>query len=52
MPSCTWREPNETCRVALTRVGTRVVEDLATLPGLGWRAVVSRYLQGLSTRHS
>src|SRR5271165_4279499 len=40
-------EPNETARVALTRVGTRVIEDLATLPGLEHTPWVSRYLQGL-----
>jgi len=27
-------EPSETARVALSRAGTRVIEDLATLPGL------------------
>ena len=27
-------EPKDTARVALTRVGTRVIEDLSTLPGL------------------
>jgi histidine kinase/DNA gyrase B/HSP90-like ATPase len=40
-------EPNETARVALTRVGTRVIEDLSTLPGLDHSPWVSRYLQGL-----
>ncbi len=40
-------EPNETARVALTRVGTRVIEDLSTLPGLDHAPWVSRYLQGL-----
>ncbi len=40
-------EPNETARVALTRVGTRVIEDLSTLPGLEHAPWVSRYLQGL-----
>ena len=47
MPSCIWREPNETARVALTRVGTRVIEDLSTLPGLDHVPWVSRYVQGL-----
>jgi hypothetical protein len=40
-------EPNETARVALTRVGTRVIEDLSTLPGLDHVPWVSRYVQGL-----
>jgi len=40
-------EPNETARVALTRAGTRVIEDLATLPGLEHIPWASRYLQGL-----
>jgi hypothetical protein len=40
-------EPNEAARVALTRVGTRVIEDLATLPGLDHAPWVSRYVQGL-----
>src|SRR5471032_407650 len=40
-------EPIETARVALTRVGTRVIEDLATLPGLDHIPWVSRYVQGL-----
>ncbi|MBV8569109.1 MAG: ATP-binding protein [Acidobacteriaceae bacterium] len=40
-------EPTETCRVALTRAGTRVIEDLATLPGLEHAPWSSRYLQGL-----
>jgi hypothetical protein len=40
-------EPNETARVALTRVGTRVIEDLSTLPGLEHPPWVSRYVQGL-----
>ena len=40
-------EPNETARVALTRVGTRVIEDLSTLPGLEHSPWVSRYVQGL-----
>lgn len=40
-------EPAEYCRVALTRGGTRVMEDLATLPGLEHPPWNSRYLQGL-----
>jgi len=40
-------EPNEAARVALTRVGTRVIEDLSTLPGLDHPPWVSRYVQGL-----
>jgi hypothetical protein len=40
-------EPSETARVALTRVGTRVIEDLASLPGLDHAPWVSRYVQGL-----
>lgn len=40
-------EPSADNRVALTRVGTRVVEDLATFPGLEQSPWSSRYLQGL-----
>jgi Histidine kinase-, DNA gyrase B-, and HSP90-like ATPase len=40
-------EPSEVARVALTRVGTRVIEDLATLPGLEHAPWASRYVQGL-----
>jgi hypothetical protein len=40
-------EPNEAARVALTRVGTRVIEDLSTLPGLEHSPWISRYVQGL-----
>src|ERR1700730_12570086 len=40
-------EPSEAARVALTRVGTRVIEDLSTLPGLDHAPWVSRYVQGL-----
>src|SRR5499425_1617852 len=40
-------EPAEDCRVALTRGGTRVIEDIATLPGLERAPWSSRYLQGL-----
>ena len=40
-------EPQETARVALTRVGTRVIEDLASLSGLEHAPWTLRYLQGL-----
>ena len=40
-------EPSETARVALTRAGTRVIEDLSTLPGLEHIPWPSRYVQGL-----
>jgi Histidine kinase-, DNA gyrase B-, and HSP90-like ATPase len=40
-------EPNESARVALTRVGTRVIEDISSLPGLDHAPWVSRYVQGL-----
>jgi hypothetical protein len=40
-------EPADSCRVALTRAGTRVIEDLATVPGLEHVPWSSRYLQGL-----
>jgi hypothetical protein len=40
-------EPNETARAALTRVGTRVIEDIASLPGLEHSPWTSRYVQGL-----
>jgi hypothetical protein len=40
-------EPADGCRVALSRSGTRVVEDLAALPGLEHPPWISRYLQGL-----
>jgi Histidine kinase-, DNA gyrase B-, and HSP90-like ATPase len=40
-------EPAENCRVALTRGGTRVIEDIGTLPGLDRAPWSSRYLQGL-----
>ena len=40
-------EPDEDCRVALTRGGTRVIEDLGTLPGLERPPWNTRYLQGL-----
>jgi Histidine kinase-, DNA gyrase B-, and HSP90-like ATPase len=40
-------EPAETARVALTRVGTRVIEDISSLPGLEHSPWMSRYVQGL-----
>ncbi len=40
-------EPADSCQVALTRAGTRVIEDLATLPGLERAPWSSKYLQGL-----
>ena len=40
-------EPDEDCRVALTRDGTRVIADIGTLPGLERTPWSSRYLQGL-----
>jgi hypothetical protein len=40
-------EPADTACVALYRSGTRVIEDLATLPGLDGPPWNSRYLQGL-----
>jgi hypothetical protein len=40
-------EPTDIARVALTRVGTRVIEDLSSLPGLEHAPWVSRYIQGL-----
>ena len=40
-------EPAESTRVALTRSGTRVMEDLASLPGLDHPPWSSRYVQGL-----
>jgi hypothetical protein len=39
--------PGDECRVALTRGGTRVIEDIATLPGLERPPWNSHYLQGL-----
>jgi hypothetical protein len=39
--------PDEDCRVALTKSGTRVIADLAVLPGLEHAPWTSRYLQGL-----
>src|SRR5712671_5062796 len=40
-------EPADSSRVALTRLGTRIIEDLATLQGLEHTPWSSRYLQGL-----
>lgn len=40
-------EPADAARVALTRLGTRVVEDVGALPGLEHPPWVSRYVQGL-----
>jgi hypothetical protein len=40
-------EPDENARVALTRAGTRVIEDLSTLSGLERGPWASRYMQGL-----
>jgi len=40
-------QPAEPCQVALTRSGTRVVENLASLPGLDGAPWSSNYLQGL-----
>ena len=40
-------QPDERCCIALTRAGTRVIEDLTSLPGLEGAPWSSRYLQGL-----
>jgi len=40
-------EPSDAARVALTRLGTRVIEDLRTLPGLEHEPWISSCLQGL-----
>ncbi|MGH7247386.1 MAG: ATP-binding protein, partial [Pseudomonadota bacterium] len=40
-------EPGENSRVALTRGGTRVIEDIGALPGLERAPWTSRFLQGL-----
>jgi hypothetical protein len=40
-------EPTDGARVALTRGGTRVIEDLASLAGLDHEPWTSRYIQGL-----
>jgi hypothetical protein len=40
-------EPDEDSRVALSRGGTRVIEDIANLPGLDHAPWTARYVQGL-----
>ncbi len=40
-------EPADSSRLALTRAGTRVIEDLASLPGLDHAPWSTRYVQGL-----
>jgi hypothetical protein len=40
-------EPDDGARVALTRLGTRVIEDVRTLPGLERAPWTSGYVQGL-----
>src|ERR1700693_3012967 len=40
-------EPADSSRVALTRAGTRVIEDVASLPGLDHVPWSLRYVQGL-----
>src|SRR6201994_122126 len=40
-------EPDETARIALSRVGTRVIEDISTLPGMDHVPWISHYVQGL-----
>jgi hypothetical protein len=40
-------EPSDGARVALTRAGTRVIEDIASLPELEHDPWTSRYVQGL-----
>ncbi|MBO0756496.1 MAG: ATP-binding protein, partial [Bradyrhizobiaceae bacterium] len=40
-------EPAEDSRVALSRGGTRVIEDIARIPGLDHAPWTSRYIQGL-----
>lgn len=40
-------EPSDNARVALTRLGTRVLENIGTLPGLERLPWTSQYLQGL-----
>lgn len=39
--------PSEDCRVSISRSGTRVIADIATLPGLEHSPWTSRYVQGL-----
>jgi hypothetical protein len=40
-------EPSDSARVALTRIGTRVIEDISSLPGLQHAPWILRYVQGL-----
>ncbi|MGA3157746.1 MAG: hypothetical protein ABSE43_09280 [Steroidobacteraceae bacterium] len=40
-------EPSESARVALTRIGTRVIEDISSPPGLQHAPWILRYVQGL-----
>lgn len=40
-------DPSDGAHVALTRLGTRVIEDLRTMPGLDHEPWTSSYLQGL-----
>jgi len=40
-------EPTDGARVALTRAGTRVIEDISSLAGLDHEPWTSRYVQGL-----
>jgi hypothetical protein len=40
-------EPADNARVALTRLGTRIIEDVASLAGLDHAPWTSRYVQGL-----
>src|SRR5580693_1764416 len=40
-------EPTDDARVALTRAGTRVIEDIASLTGLDHEPWTSRHVQGL-----
>jgi len=40
-------EPSDSARVALTRVGTRVIEDISSLPGLEHAPWLARHVQGL-----
>ena len=47
MRSCTWPSPSDSARVALTRLGTRVLEDVAHAARARSPPWTSRYLQGL-----
>lgn len=40
-------EPKDSSKVALSRLGTRVIEDVASLPGLEHAPWTSRYMEGL-----